>query len=74
MKSNVYSLEENVNQCKLLLIDAQCAFSNAANATNSTNATNAQSQLQKVFLPPGSGFLRRNFPNIDEDFPNIEEK
>ena len=25
-------------------------------------------QLQKVFLPPGSGFLRRNFPNIDDEF------
>ena len=35
-------------------------------------------QLEKVFLPPGSGFLRRNFvilmmnfPNMEEDFPNI---
>ena len=25
-------------------------------------------QLQKVFLPPGTGFLRRNFPNIDDEF------
>ena len=25
-------------------------------------------QLQKVFLPPGSGFLRRNFPNFDDEF------
>ena len=25
-------------------------------------------QLQKVFLPPGTGFLRRNFPNIDKEF------
>ena len=31
-------------------------------------------QLEEVFLPPGTGFLRRNFPNIEEDFPNIEEK
>ena len=28
----------------------------------------------KVFLPPGTGFLRRNFPNMKEDFSNIEEK
>ena len=27
-----------------------------------------QAQLEKVFLPPGSGFLRRNFPNIDDEF------
>ena len=25
-------------------------------------------QLQKVFLPPGTDFLRRNFPNIEEEF------
>ena len=25
-------------------------------------------QLQKVFLPPGTNFLRRNFPNIEEEF------
>ena len=25
-------------------------------------------QLEKVFLFPGSRFLRRNFPNIDEEF------
>ena len=38
-------------------------------------------QLQKVFLSLGTCFwggifliLRRNFPNMDEDFPNIEEK
>ena len=24
--------------------------------------------LQKVFLPPGTCFLRRNFPNIEEEF------
>ena len=28
----------------------------------------AASQLQKVFLPPGTGFLRRNFPNVEEKF------
>ena len=28
----------------------------------------SDAQLQKVFLPPGSGFLRRNFPNIDDEF------
>ena len=27
-----------------------------------------EAQLQKVFLPPGSCFLRRNFPNIEEEF------
>ena len=26
------------------------------------------SQLQKVFLPSGTDFLRRNFPNIEEEF------
>ena len=30
--------------------------------------TKLPTQLQKVFLPPGSGFLRRNFPNIDDEF------
>ena len=25
-------------------------------------------QLEKVFLPLGTGFLRRNFPNIEEEF------
>ena len=25
-------------------------------------------QLQKVFLPPGTDFLRRNFHNIEEEF------
>ena len=25
-------------------------------------------QLQKVFLPPGTDFLRRNFSNIEEEF------
>ena len=25
-------------------------------------------QLEKVLLPPGTGFLRRNFPNIEEEF------
>ena len=37
--------------------------------------------LQKVFLPPGTVFLGRiflilriNFPNMEEDFPIIEEK
>ena len=25
-------------------------------------------QLQKVFLPPGTCFLRQNFPNIEEEF------
>ena len=34
----------------------------------------SESQFEKVFLPPGTGFLRRNFPNMVEDFPNIEEK
>ena len=29
---------------------------------------NQHPQLEKVFLPPGSGFLRRNFPNIDDEF------
>ena len=29
---------------------------------------NLFAQLQKVFLPPGSGFLRRNFPNFDDEF------
>ena len=33
-----------------------------------------QTQLEKVLLSPGSRFLRRNFPNMEEDFPNIEEK
>ena len=28
----------------------------------------AEAQLQKVFLPPGTDFLRRNFPNIEEEF------
>ena len=27
-----------------------------------------QAQLQKVFLPPGTDFLRQNFPNIEEEF------
>ena len=25
-------------------------------------------QLEKVFLPPGTCFLRQNFPNIEEEF------
>ena len=51
-------------------------------------AFDMRTQLQKVFLPPGKFFLggiflilRRNFPNMEEDFfimegdfPNIEEK
>ena len=28
----------------------------------------SESQFEKVFLPPGTGFLRRNFPNIDDEF------
>ena len=28
----------------------------------------ASSQLQKVFLPPGTCFLRQNFLNIEEEF------
>ena len=36
------------------------------------------SQLQKVFFPPVTCFLRRNFEGdfhyMDEDFPNIEEE
>ena len=31
-------------------------------------ASVSSSQLQKVFLPPGTDFLRRNFPNIEEEF------
>ena len=27
-----------------------------------------EAQLQKVFLPPGTDFLRQNFPNIEEEF------
>ena len=27
-----------------------------------------RTQLEKVFLPPGTCFLRRNFPNIEEEF------
>ena len=34
-----------------------------ANADNGSEA-----QLQKVFLPPGTWFLRQNFPNIEEEF------
>ena len=30
--------------------------------------SNPEAQLQKVFLPPGTGFLRQNFPNIEEEF------
>ena len=43
--------------------------------------TMSTTQLENVFLPPGTSFLRRNFPKLrrsfpymEEDFPNIEEK
>ena len=29
---------------------------------------NVGPQLEKVFLPPGTVFLRRNFPNIEKEF------
>ena len=28
----------------------------------------ASAQFQKVFLPPGTCFLRQNWPNIEEEF------
>ena len=31
-------------------------------------------QLQKVFLPPGSGFLRQNFPKVEEEDDKDEVK
>ena len=30
--------------------------------------TMSTTQLEKVFLPPGTVFLRRNFPNIEDEF------
>ena len=36
-----------------------------------------QSELhswKKVFLPSGTDFFRRNFPNVEEEYPYIEEK
>ena len=36
--------------------------------TLSFRCDSISSQLEKVFLPPGTGSLRRNFLNIEEEF------
>ena len=38
------------------------------NSIRQTKQILSPPQLEKVFLPPGTCFLRRNFPNIEEEF------
>ena len=39
-----------------------------SNMCSTLHINTFSAQLQKVFLPPGTDFLRRNFPNIEEEF------